>query len=150
MRRFTAVALVLCLFSPLAVAQDRRTFAIPFRSVNGVILLEAKVNGRTAVLLLDTGAQDSMMDSGSVRFDPRLGKLRSTGVAGAAGTCVVLEVDLVLEHRRWLNRKVCVLDLSDASRHFGTHIDGLIGQDVLREFSSVRIDYRNHVVELSE
>jgi hypothetical protein len=28
--------------------------------------------------------------------------------------------------------------------------DGLLGQDFLRQFGSVRIDYRAHVIELQE
>ena len=40
------------------------------------------------------------------------------------------------------------MDLSDASRRMGTQIDGFIGQDVLSEFSAVRIDYKAHTVEL--
>lgn len=42
------------------------------------------------------------------------------------------------------------MDLSDASKRMGTQIDGFIGQDVLGEFSAVRIDYRSHVLELEK
>ena len=49
-----------------------------------------------------------------------------------------------------MNRRVLVMDLSDASKRMGTHIDGFLGQDVLREFSSVRTDYKNHVLELEQ
>lgn len=148
--RVKRVALFLTALLLLALpclAQTAKTYRVPFHTVNAIILLDAKVNGKTAVLILDTGAQDSMVDSKSVGFDPRQSKLHSTGVAGAEGTCVVREVELALEHYRWLNRKVCVIDLSDASKRLGTHIDGLIGQDVLREFSAVKIDYRAGVVE---
>ena len=60
------------------------------------------------------------------------------------------EVKLSLEHRSWLNRRVCVMDLSDVSRRMGTRVDGFIGQDVLTEFSSVKIDYKNHTLELEQ
>ena len=66
------------------------------------------------------------------------------------GACAVREVKLSLEHRSWLNRRVCVMDLSDVSRRMGARIDGFIGQDVLTEFSAVRIDYKTHTLELEQ
>jgi hypothetical protein len=42
------------------------------------------------------------------------------------------------------------MDLQEVSRRMGTRIDGFVGQDVLSEFSAVRIDYRNSVVELEQ
>lgn len=49
--------------------------------------------------------------------------------------------------RSWLNRRVCLMDLSDVSRRRGVRVDGFIGADVLSEFSAVRIDYGRSVVE---
>lgn len=40
------------------------------------------------------------------------------------------------------------MDLSDVSKRLGAHIDGILGKDELRTFSAVRIDCKNHVVEL--
>jgi hypothetical protein len=42
------------------------------------------------------------------------------------------------------------MDLSEARERLGTRIDGFIGQDVLREFSSVQIDYKAGKVELEK
>ena len=52
--------------------------------------------------------------------------------------------------RHWIERPILVMDLSAASKQLGTRIDGFVGQDILREFSSVRIDYRNELVELQQ
>ena len=145
---------VLLLFVGVASAQvlgpeQRRTFRVPFHSVNSLILLEGQLNGKPAVFLLDTGANNSIVDARSAGFDSfKLDALRSTGSAGAEGDCAIREVKLSLEHRSWLNRRVCVMDLTDASKRLGAHIDGFVGADVLGEFSAVRIDYRNQVVEL--
>src|SRR6266852_3096124 len=79
-----------------------------------------------------------------------LDALRSTGSDGAEGACIVREVKLSLEHRSWLDRRVCIMDLSDASKRMGTQIDGFIGQDVLRTFSVVRIDYKAESVRFEE
>lgn len=140
----------LLLFVGVAMAQEPpRTFRVPFHLVKGLILLDAKVNGQPATLLLDSGANNSIVDFRTAALaDTKLDKLRSTGNVGAEGDCVVREVHLALEHRSWLNRRVCVMDLSDASKRLGEHIDGFVGADVLGEFSAVRIDFKNHVVEL--
>ena len=137
------------LFCSLALAQEHQTFAVPFDLQGGLILLKGELNGKPVALLLDTGANNSIVDVHSAGFDGlKLDALRSTGTAGAEGDCAVREVRLSLEHRSWLNRRVCVMDLSDASKRMGARIDGFVGQDVLREFSSVRIDYKNKTVEL--
>ena len=126
-------------------------YRVPFHSVNGMILLDAEVNGKPAVLLLDTGANSSIVDVHSAGFDGlKLDALRSTGRAGAEGTCAIWEARLSLEHRSWLNRRMCVMDLSDVSRRMGVRIDGFVGQDILREFSAVRIDYKAGLVEFEK
>jgi hypothetical protein len=63
---------------------------------------------------------------------------------------VKARVDLRLAERHWIDRDVLVMDLSDASKRMGTRVDGFIGQDVLREFASVRIDYRTKTIELEQ
>lgn len=121
----------------LALAQEHRTFTVPFHTVKDLILLDATVNGKPASLLLDTGANNSIVDVHSAGFDGlKLDALRSTGKAGAEGACAVREVKLSLEHRSWLNRRM------------GVRVDGFVGADVLSEFSSVRIDYKAQTVEL--
>lgn len=88
------------------------------------------------------------MDVHSAGFDGlKLDALRSTGNSGAEGDCVIREVNLSLDHCSWLNRQVCVMDLSDVSRRMGVRVDGFIGRDVLSEFAAVRIDYQRGSVE---
>jgi aspartyl protease len=142
------LGLVLCL---PAHAQERRTFTVPFHTVRGMILLDGQINGKLAVFLLDTGANNSVVDYRAAGFDSlKLDALRSTGSAGAEGACTVREVKLSLEHRSWFGRRVCVMNLSDAGKRMGVQIDGFIGQDVLREFSTVRIDYKAQTVTLED
>lgn len=144
-----ALLLALCLFRPLALAGEHRTFVVTFDLHDSFILLKGELNGKPAVFLLDTGANNSIVDMQSAGLgNLKLDKLRSTGAAGAEGDCAVREVRLALEHRSWLNRRVCVMDLSDASRRMGTHLDGFIGADVLREFRQVRLNYEAHTLEL--
>ena len=48
------------------------------------------------------------------------------------------------------NRGVLVMDMSDARKRMGTDVDGFLGQDILREFASVRIDYKSQVLGLEQ
>jgi len=125
------------------------TSRVPFHIVSGLILLDGQLNGKPAVLLLDTGANNSVVDYRAAGFDGlKLDALRSTGSAGAEGACRVREVKLSPEHRPLLGRRVCVMDLGDVSRRMGTRIDGFVGQDLLTEFATLRIDYRAKTITL--
>lgn len=69
------------------------------------------------------------------------------------GDYAVSEVKLsfrtaVLGHRSWLNRRIRVVDLTDASKRVGVHLDGVVGVDLLQDFSAVRIDFKNKAIEL--
>ena len=144
--------MLLLLFAGVASAQEQsRTYRVPFRSVNGMILLDGQLNGNPAVLLFDTGARTSIVDVHYAELEGlKLDPLRSRGSVGAEGTCVAWEVRLSLEHRSWLTRRVCVMDLSDVSRRIGVRIYGFVGQDILRGFSAVRIDYAANIVEFQK
>ena len=114
-----------------------------------MILLDATVNDKPAALLLDTGANFTLISpEASGLSSVKLNKLTATKTIGANGEYVKSRVDLRLAERHWIERDVLVMDLSEASKRLGTRVDGFIGQDLLREFCSVRIDYKNHVLEL--
>ncbi len=131
-----------------ATLAQERGYILPFHTVNGLILLDAKVNGKRAVLLLDTGAIHSIVDKQSAGLgNLALHELDSMGGIGAAGNCSAREVHFTLGGRD-RTQLVCLLDLAVVSKRVGAHLDGFIGQDVLREFSAVRIDYKAHTVTL--
>jgi hypothetical protein len=41
------------------------------------------------------------------------------------------------------------MNLEELSKSFRVPFDSLLGQDILKQFRSVRIDYKRHVIELS-
>lgn len=145
--------LALLLLAGISQSQERpRTFRVPFHTVHEMILLDATVNGHFASLLLDTGANNSIVSpqaAGVTAVDLRALQATSAGTR-AEGDYITLEVDLGLAERHWINRRVLVMDLSDASKRMGTRVDGFLGQDILRTFSAVRIDYREHAVEFKQ
>jgi len=129
-------------FSLFASAVHAQTFRVPFHNVNGMILLDATVNDKPAVLLLDTGADNSLISPEATGLSVKLDALKATKTTEANGEYVKGRVDLRLSNRHWIDRAILIMDLSAASKNLGTKIDGFVGQDILREFSASRIDYK--------
>jgi Aspartyl protease len=96
-----------------------------------MILLDAEINHKPAVLLLDTGANNSIVSAQAAGMKAKLEALRPTGTTGAEGAYIKGNVDLGLASRTFLSREVLIMDLSDASRRMGTKIDGFLGMDIL-------------------
>ena len=149
MLRRLLLAVAFTLFASTVHAQ---TFRVPFHTVNGMILLDAQVNGKPAALLLDTGANSTIISAEAAGLAAvQLKALLATKAGtGAEGDYIAREVDLKLSNRHWFNRRVWVMNLSDASKRLDTPIDGFVGQDLLREFSVVRIDYKAGAVEFEK
>jgi gag-polyprotein putative aspartyl protease len=146
------LALVLLLLLPLPNRARSSTVRIPFGTVQAMILIDGKVNGNPATFLLDTGANRTIVSVrvyGNAQFDWRRLPHNSKG-PGLTGGSLRLPADLILAQRIWAGQRVSVMDLDDLRQMLHMDFDGLLGQDLLREFRSVRIDYHDHVLELQE
>jgi hypothetical protein len=128
------------------------TVRIPFRTVQSLIVVEGKLNGNAAIFLLDTGANRTMVSTkiyGKTRFE--LQRMpHPQGAAGFAGYSLRRPADLGLGENVWIAQQVSVMDLEELKQMLHMDFDGLLGQDFLRQFRSVRIDYRAHLIELQE
>jgi len=111
-----------------------------------MILLDAQVNAKPAVLLLDTRANFTLISLEASGVVAKLDALNPNKTTGATGEYVKGRVDLRLAERHWIERTVLVVNMSEASKRIGEQVDGFIGQDILREFSVLRIDYKAGVV----
>jgi len=148
-RALVAALLALGLLGPATFAHEE-TVLLPFRSMHSLILVDAKVNGNPATLLLDTGANNTIINAkiyGNVQA-PRV-ELTSKG-PGIVGNALRLHVDLEIADRFLFSQPVSVMNLGDLPQRVGAKFDGLLGQDILRQFRSVRINYRAHVIELEK
>jgi hypothetical protein len=116
---------LLLLVAPMASTQAR-TFRVPFSDAHGVIQLDIEVNGKPAVLMLDTGATTTLFAT------PGLVEIR------------VAAHDVIAVHANDLGR----LNNSNRKNMALWGITGILGQDFLRKFKSVRIDYANHILDL--
>ena len=117
-----------------------------------MILVQAKVNGKPVTFLLDTGATRTIVSAkayGYVGYRLRLAQ-RIGQQPGFVGEGISMPVNLELERHTWLGRRVSIMNFDGLNGDLGADFDGLLGEDVLREFRSVHIDYRNHQIEFEQ
>lgn len=109
----------------MASTQDRG-FHLPFRNENGLILLDLKVNEKPAVLLLDTGATTTLFANAGL-----------VEIRVAQHSVIAVYANELGRFSSTTRRNMALLGIS-----------GILGQDFLHKFKSVRIDYANRVLEL--
>ena len=147
-----ALALLLLVLMPLPNPAHSATVRIPFRTVQSLIVVEGRVNGNPATFLLDTGANRTIISAkiyGNVRFELQRMPRRQGG-PGLVGYSLRRLADLGLGQNMWTAQQVSVMDLDELKQMLHMEFDALLGQDFLRQFRSVRIDYHAHVIELQE
>jgi hypothetical protein len=147
-RVFLGLLLLALLLTPLRTPAPPRVVVVPFRSVDSFILVDAKIDGMPVRLLVDTGANKTILNAKSVgRVEMQVSKPVNRG-AGVVGNALRLRVDLEIAKQFMFSQRVSVMDLEELSKRIGIQFDGLLGQDILNQFRSVRIDYKNRVIEL--
>src|SRR5208282_2443694 len=73
---------------------------------------------------------------------PQLRTVASSVFVGSAGWA---KATLEIRTMTWPNRRVLVMDdFQDLSKSMKQKVDGILGEDVLREFDSVVIDFKHH------
>jgi predicted aspartyl protease len=134
----------LLLFIPLTVLGGivLRTADAQSHNVDGSFLVDARVDGSPAVLMLDTGAEHSLLDR---EFAKRLGlhpiadaNVQKPYSAGKDEIVRVTDLEIQSIHSSDLN--VMTDDLAAGSAALGVPIDGVLGNDFLRNFT-VTLDY---------
>ncbi len=139
--------LILCASLAAGPAAVPGFLEIPFEldSERSAILLKVTIDGQTAVFVLDTGASTTIVSPRLAGVDPNaLRKSRfSQDGPGIRAEGIWSSVDVTIGARTFRSRMVGVMDLAEVSRVFRTPIGGLIGQDLLREFGRVAIDFRS-------
>ena len=125
------------------------SFTIPFELNRqfGSILIQVQVNGRPARLLVDTGSSHTILSTEIVGVNPMLlpragVPVKGSGLIGIAGWDVAtIELGTI----KWANRRVLVMEeFREISKNMKQRVDGILGEDLLNEFASVVLDYKNH------
>ena len=123
---------------------------VPFEASRSgsAILVRAVVNRRPAILVLDTGSAQTIVSPELARLEAGdLGPSRFAAEGpGLEARGRWIEATLEIGGRRFFRRTIAAIRLEEVSRALGGKIDGLLGQDLLREFSQLTIDYRRRVV----
>jgi Aspartyl protease len=141
--------LVLLVSASTGLCQD---LELPFE-ISGSqpgILVRGTANGKPVLLILDTGASRTILARGLVALSRSVPPSRfSTDGPGFNARGTYTEATLELGGRMWRGRSVVAMEMEEVSRAFGQRIDGLLGQDLLREFDRVTIDFRARRIVLS-
>ena len=130
--------------------QDLVEVPFEYSRAFGLMLIKVEVNEKPAVMVLDTGSNETIV---SPRLVPvkQLSSKDAVAMAkgsGYSGTGVVATALLRLGPLGPKNRQILVVDLSDVSKGLGRNIDGILGMSVLKEFEIVSVDLRHHKLVL--
>jgi hypothetical protein len=152
-------AAVLLLISVSAAAQDPSALTqgativpLEFNRRFGLILLKVEVEGKPATLVLDTGSSRTILSTrfAHIHEPPSAPRVTPSKGSGYVGSAVAIKATLKLGGSLWRDHDFLAMDdLPDISQSLGQKIDGILGQDLLRDFQTVEIDFRNKRLVLS-
>lgn len=146
------VGIVVILWLSFAAPGRGRDVEIPFETgrQESVILVRGSANGRPALLILDTGSSRTILRPELV--GTAAASLPSSGFSengpGLHAQGRWSRATIRLGEKTW-RREVVAMNFDEVSRVMGMKVDGLIGQDLLREYDRVTIDFRAGKILLS-
>jgi predicted aspartyl protease len=133
---------------PISVPSiSAQTTSVAFTRTGSSIVVDVTVGGKTRHFLLDTGAGLSVLSPDTAGWSPvdvmkAVSSRSAVGLDGSThsmgGTTATLELGKTL-----IVTPVAVADLNPLSKALSIKLDGILGQDVLSQFSRVTIDYKN-------
>jgi len=110
----------------------------------GAMLVCIQVNGKAGDVVLDTGSNVTILSREIAQYDqpdlaaPIVTPLRGSGWTGTGRWG---EANIRLGDRDWINRRIVVEDVRDISQALNHRTAGILGEDILREFKYITIDY---------
>jgi predicted aspartyl protease len=112
----------------------------------GLVLVKVEVNGRSAILIVDTASNHTIISSELTDAPPRnldnaVATSRGSGFAGAG---VFTKATLKVGPITWRDHKVVAMDMRAFSKDLGQKADGLLGMDFFSDFEVVVVDLKNH------
>jgi len=128
---------------------EQSDVAVPADTKSCVMLVEVRVNGsRPLWFILDSGSTQMLIDIAVAR-DLDLNLETSATLQGVGGTAnaarVVDPLSVVLKDHAVNGLKFYAVDLTDASRSLGRHVDGILGCEFFERFTVVMAFARSEV-----
>lgn len=131
------------MFLPLMLLAQKPPVEVPFRTTETAMIVDAQINGRKATFMFDTGF------SGTVVIDPAINVGKPTGSMTLRDFVGEMEAATVKIKSLKLGEKtisvadksdIVVKDMGDMSFGYNTHVDGIMGLDVIKD-EVTRIDF---------
>ncbi len=149
----TLFAAAACSVAAAKHSREAVRVELPFQTTKTAKLMIVRVTiaGKTGDFLFDTGDELTLLDREFAGFPKPKRDKDGSHSDGQSGITTVKWVDvgpMCLEKFCLDKRKVGIAELGVFPR-LGRRIDGIVGQDLLREFDQVSIDYRTEVVTLT-
>jgi predicted aspartyl protease len=112
----------------------------------GLMLIKVAVNGKPAVMVLDTGSNETIVSPRLVIVKQPSSKdaVAPAKGSGYSGTGVIATAFLSIGPLHPKKCQILVVDLSDLSKTLGQDVDGILGMSVLKEFETVNVDLKHH------
>jgi hypothetical protein len=139
--RFLPVLLIVSILPAFASTHEQPSNVLYYRTRNSMILVTVAIDGKNRTLVFDTGAEQTMINFPQVSREQKMllwqrgyayVKERSSLRLGSASFLIhVVKADLTGNS---------LLKVAD----------GVLGQDVLSNFASIRINNRQKTIELFE
>ncbi|MCP3141847.1 retropepsin-like aspartic protease [Pyxidicoccus xibeiensis] len=125
---------------------------IPFEFFNeNRVYIPARVNGRQTQVLLDSGAEMTVVDAGHARELglKTQGQLTAVGSGGQAQAQLASGVDIVIGDLRLSGLTVAVIDLAEVARQIGHPLPIILGKEAFNPLV-VDVDFPNRRVAFHE
>lgn len=107
---------------------EQKPVTLHFKSVGTLMLVDVRINGQPKAMVFDSGAQRTALNAKS-QHDHVL-----TGI-------------IDIEHNTWFNFPIILTNMTSMFSVLGEG-DGVLGQDFMRQFKSISIDYKTSTIIL--
>ena len=146
-RRAWVVAFVSTL-TVLASAKHKVLTEIPIENSPrfGLLLVKAEVNGKPAVLIVDTGSTISVISTKLAPVSDRYSNdvMVPRNGSGLVGRGVYAQAAIKVGPIVWGKRRIVVMDLHEVSKSLEQEVDGILGVDFFSEMAFFAVDIKNH------
>ena len=137
------------LFAPLAHCEPN---VIPFVEAQGdstipLLLIPVVVNNHHLVLLFDTGAMGVGVPKSVVASCDVIGKIQTTGIGGRQEE-IAVRADVTIGTDTFSKQMVSSLSTPGFSHSLDHHLDGILGETIMKHYSRITIDYDAHTITL--